>query len=182
LPGWDLAAAAESWLPHWFATPSGVAATSIVTLVGLPLALYGIARTARASKAARSATSYTRLLLRTAELRHWVETTLALGHQILQLGIATKRSRSGMSRLGGEWLDAERHVFGLMRDQDSVEAGPFRAAMLSAAMTMRSAVDASRSASRWDGYDWWVLSESLHSYGETAEALLRAADDEVLNA
>jgi hypothetical protein len=173
----------NSWF-HWFSTPPGIAVVSIVTLVGLPLAVYGIARTARASTAARRASEYSRTVLRTADLRRTVEVTRELGRQIATITPGEQNSADRFVALANAWIDAEEHVFGLVKGLNNSMPGllNFQAHMLAAAAEMNTAREQADSGRRWNRYRIALLRERLHDYSQAAEALLLFADDEVLNA
>lgn len=172
-----------SWV-QWFATPAGVAVVSVVTLVGLPLAVYGIVRTARASTAARKASEYSRTVLRTADLRRTVEITRELGRQIANITPGANGSAERFIGLANRWIDAEERVFGLVDGLNESMPGlkRFRTHMLVAAAEMNTAREQADSGRRWNRYRIGTLRDKLHDYSEAAEALVLYADDEVLNA
>ena len=158
--------------------------TSVVTLIGLPLAIYGIARTARASVAGRRGSERAARILRTAELRESLQIALDATTQLMTFDRRGARSARDMTTRCHVWMKSQRRVFALLREQaDAPEGMAFRVAMQAATVEVDVALDAASSAgARWERYHLPVLRRKLQDYAETAEALLKAADDGVLNA
>ena len=139
-------------------------------------------------------------VLRTAELRTAVALTLELGSRLVRLDQLAADAPQRMTDLGNSWLETQQKVFGLVRGvgippahsrfrrlfsgkpvEPVPEVAAFRRAMKAATIEMRVAVGASEDRRGWSSYKMAVLKKKLHAYGETAEVMLRIADDEVLN-
>ena len=168
-------------LLDWFSTPWGIAVTSTVTLVGLPLALYGIVRTVSATSAARRGAEYATLVLRTADFRESVKITRDMAVKIISLQQRRSGSASQMAALGQAWMDGHYRVFGLVLNYAAIpQRLVFERAMKGATAEVQVALEAANDTERWSRYRMPILRKKLNTYSETAEALLRAADDEVI--
>jgi hypothetical protein len=97
-----------------------------------------------------------------------------------------------MRNLGLKWNEEQQNIFGVLngigvkagsedrkRASEMPEVVAFRKAMNSATIEVGVGIEEAERPARWKEYKMSRLRALLRTYGEAAEAMLRAADDEV---
>lgn len=179
----------------WFLTPTAVTIAFFATVLGIPLALWGLFRTSRSVTKARRASEQTRRVLRTADLRSAIEVALQVEERIVRVDLGSRDSATEMLEHLNTWLAVQKAIHGLMQGQlgSRPEGRLWRKTpppakiweetalnLESARADVLTARDDARDRRRWRKYDMRVLGRSLAAFGESARALLVTADDEVI--
>lgn len=162
---------------EWLTTDRLLAVVGLaVTVLGTAVAVWQLLRTRRAAEAARTASQATRAVLRAADLRRVLDTSLELGKRLNQ-----SWSKDLVVLYLGDWLVGYQRVQALVRGTrglpvDEVEALLDRIEQARGeVLVAREAAEGRRS---WAGYSPGPLRRVLLDYGAAAERLLVASENE----